>query len=104
MRIDASDLCFCLDHFPDTKGLDIIDGNTKGLQIFGKLICSGRAGDRNYIARLRHLPGQNKLGQGATFAIGILLKLVDKVHIGVPISGHETGMSQADVTSGNAAR
>ena len=61
MRIDALDLCFRLNRLPDFNALGIIDGNTEGLEIFGKLICSGRAGDRDHIARLRHLQGQNKL-------------------------------------------
>ena len=103
MWINASDLCCRLNHLPDFNALGTINGNTEGFKIFGKLIWSGRTGNRDHIARLRHLPGQNELRQSATFAVGMLLKLLDKLHIGIPVFCHETWVSQADVASGNAA-
>ena len=57
MWINASDLSCRLDHLPDFNALGTDNGNTEGLKIFGKLIRSGRTGNRDHIARLRHLPG-----------------------------------------------
>lgn len=40
---------------------NMINGNTEGLEIFGKLTGCSRARYRDHVARLRHLPGQNEL-------------------------------------------